>query len=115
LFIHEDKFVIEGIHFKLQWLLSPIVLLVKYLLQSHVAFTIYLCPFHFGLCEYILPRRLYIFNSVHSAMSEMHQRLALQFQRTVMICPGRLPATLLAIMFEIFIGLLSESRQIPGQ
>jgi hypothetical protein len=28
LFIHEDKFIIEGIHFKLHWLLSHIVLLV---------------------------------------------------------------------------------------
>ena len=28
LFIHEDKFIIEGIHFKLHWLLSPIVFLV---------------------------------------------------------------------------------------
>jgi len=28
LFIHEDKFIIEGVHFKLRWLLSHIVLLV---------------------------------------------------------------------------------------
>jgi hypothetical protein len=73
--------------------------LMKYLLQSHVVFTIYLYLFHFDLYDYILPRRVYFFNPVYSAVSEMHQRLALQFYRAFVTCPDRITARLLAIIF----------------
>jgi hypothetical protein len=117
LFIHEDKFIIEGIHFKLHWLLSHIVLLVVEIFVT-VACRLYNLfmpvPFWSVWLHSATPFIIF-FNPVHSAMSEMHQKLALQFQRTVMTCPIRLPARLLAIMFENFLDILGESRKIPGQ
>ena len=116
-FIHEDTFIIEGIHFKLHWLLSHIVLLVVEIFVT-VACRLYnlFMPVPFwSVWLHSATPFIFFFNTVHSAMSEMHQSLALQFQWTVMTCQGRLPARLLAIMFEIFRGLFSESRQIPGQ
>jgi hypothetical protein len=85
----------------------------KYLLELHIAlqfiyahsFLIYVTTFCHAFCNFI-------FDPVYSVISEMP--LALQFERTSMSCPGGISTRLLAIMFEVFVYILCESRQIPG-